>query len=129
MKYVTLIILFIIITSCQQKSQTNVNSFKKGKFKTILEDSKTVSFAIRNDSLQFETFNNNVDTFNIKWINSFEYILVKKNPKTLLDSTPFHVKITAIKGNSFNFTAYYKGSNFKQKGKATKLSNQENLTK
>ena len=129
MKYVTLIILFIIITSCQQKSQTNVNSFKNGKFKTVLEDQKIVSYAIRNDSLQFEITNNKIDTFKINWINSFEYVLVKKTPKDLLDSTPFHVKITAIKGNSFNFTAYYKGSNFKQKGKATKLSNQENLTK
>ncbi len=121
MKYVTLIILFIIISSCQQKTQTNVNSFKKGKFKTILEDSKTVSFATRNDSLQFETFNNKVDTFKINWINSFEYVLVKNNPKILLDSTPFYVKITSIKGNSYDFTAHYKGSNFKQKGTAFKL--------
>ncbi len=129
MKYVILIILFGFISSCQQKTQTNVNSFKKGKFKTILEDSKTVSFATRNDSLQFETFNNKVDTFKINWINSFEYVLVKKNPKTLLDSTPFHVKITSIKGNSYDFTAYYKGSNFKQKGKATKLNKTESQAK
>ena len=121
MKYLFIIIFLGFINSCQQKQQTNVNSFKNGKFKTVLEDGKTVSFATRNDSLQLETFNNKIDTFNIEWISNFEYILLKKNPKTLLDSTPFHVKITAIKGNSYDFTAYYKGSNFKQKGKAFKL--------
>ncbi|MCD6544204.1 MAG: DNA topoisomerase IV [Flavobacteriaceae bacterium] len=129
MKYLFIILFFGFLISCQQKAQTNVNSFKKGKFKTILEDGKTVSYAIRKDSLQLETYNNKIDTFKIKWINSFEYVLLKKNPKTLLDSTPFHVKITAIKGNSYDFTAYYKGSNFKQKGKATKLSKTKSLAK
>jgi len=47
--------------------------------------------------------------------------LVKKNPISLLDSTPFHVKITGVRKNSYSFRAYYKGSNFKQKGEAFKI--------
>lgn len=111
----------IILFSCQEKPKTIPNNFKTGTFKTTLDDSESTSTAYRNDSIQIESYNNKKDTFNIKWINSFEYILVKTNPKTLLDSTPFHVKITGIKKNSYTFRAFYKGSNFKQKGTATKL--------
>ena len=111
----------IILFSCQEKPKTIPNNFKTGTFKTTLDDSESTSTAYRNDSIQIESYNNKKDTFNIKWINSFEYILVKTNPKTLLDSTPFHVKITGIKKNSYTFRAFYKGSNFKQKGTATKI--------
>ncbi len=112
---------FIILFSCQDKPKAIPNNFKTGTFKTILDDSEITSIAYRNDTLQIETYNKTKDTFNIKWVNSFEYILVKTNPKTLLDSTPFHVKITGVKKNSYEFKAYYKGSNFKQKGTATKI--------
>ena len=113
-------LIILLIVSCNEAPKT-ANIFKIGKYKTILEDSETTSTAVRNDSIQIETYDNKKDTFSIRWINNFEYILLKKNPKSKLDSTPFHVKITAIKKNSYNFKAYYKGSNFKQKGKAVKL--------
>lgn len=116
-----IIVLSIFLFSCQEKPKIKPNNFKTGKYKTVLDDNKITSFAERNDSIQIETFENKNDTFHIKWVNSFEYILLKKNPKTLLDSTPFHVKITAVKKDSYNFKAYYKGSKFKQKGTAYKL--------
>lgn len=119
---ISVVIFLFTLFSCQKNPQTNIKSFRIGEFKTVLEDDKTTSFASRNDSLQIETFNNEKDTFKIEWINDFEYILLKKNPKTMLDSTPFHVKITAIKNNSYDFKAYYKGSKFKQKGTAFKLN-------
>ena len=119
-KYI-IIVLSILLFSCQKKPKIKPNNFKTGKYKTVLDDDKITSFAVRNDSIQIETFENKNDTFHIKWINNFEYILLKKNPKTLLDSTPFHVKITAVKKDSYNFKAYYKGSKFKQKGSAFEL--------
>ena len=126
MKIWVLLFLSGFLISCQERSQTNVNSFKKGTFKTILDDNKTVSYAVRNDSLQIETTNNKIDTFKIKWINSFEYVLVKKNPKDLLDSLPFHVKITSVNIDGYDFIAHYKRSNFKQKGKAIQLKKNKN---
>ncbi|MCF6224424.1 MAG: hypothetical protein L3J34_11945 [Flavobacteriaceae bacterium] len=121
MKHFVILIISIFLFSCQENVKTSVDAFKTGMFKTALEDSETTSMAFRNDTIQIETYDNKKDTFNIKWPNNFEYILVKRNPKTLLDSTPFHVKITAIKKNTYSFKAYYKGSNFKQKGTATKI--------
>jgi hypothetical protein len=100
----------------------NINSLKQGTFKTVLDDSELSSTAVRKDSIQIESFNNKLDTFKIFWKNDFEYVLTKTNPKTLLDSTPFQVKIIEVKQNSYSFIASYKGSNFKQKGTAVKLA-------
>jgi len=113
--------IVLLFASCNEAPKTAPNHFKTGKYKTILEDSDITSTAVRNDSIQIETYDNKKDTFSIRWINNFEYVLLKKNPKSKLDSTPFHVKITAVKRNSYNFKAFYKGSNFKQKGEAIKL--------
>ena len=121
MRIVAIIFLISFTTSCVKNSNIHVDELKYGSFKTTLEDKETISFATRNDSLQIEDFNGIKDTFKISWIDQFEYTLVKKNPKTMLDSTPFHVKITGIKNNTYTFNAYYKGSNFKQKGTAVKL--------
>lgn len=116
-----MIMMFYLTVSCISGSKVHLDDLKKGTFKTILEDKETVSFATRNDSIQIEDFQGVKDTFNIKWLDQFEYVLTKRSPKTLLDSTPFHVKIISIKKNTYTFNAYYKGSNFKQKGTAIKL--------
>lgn len=125
MRFIVRILLIIIILtfhiSCVKSNKVNVDDFKMGSFKTVLDDRETVSLAYRNDSVQIESYNEVKDTFYITWLDQFEYVLLKKNPKTMLDSTPFHVKITSIKNDSYTFRAHYKGSNFKQKGTAFKL--------
>lgn len=115
-------IIYFLVVSCVQNTK-KPNKFKTGSFKTVLEYKNITSFAERNDSIQIETYNNVKDTFHIKWVDSFEYILLKNNPKSLLDSTPFHVKITGIRKNSYTFSAYHKGSKFKQKGEAFIIKN------
>ena len=119
MRYLIVILTFILIYSCAK--QGDVNQFKIGTFKTHLDDSDATSVDFRNENIQFETYDNVKDTFAIKWNSNFEYELTKLKPKTQLDSTPFIVKITGIKDNSYSFTAHYKGSNFKQKGTAIKV--------
>lgn len=121
MRYLLIFLLASFSISCINKNKVHINDFKNGAFKTTLENEEIISYATRNDSIQIEDFNGSKDTFRIQWLDQFEYILVKKNPKTMLDSTPFHVKITGIKENTYTFSAYYKGSNFKQKGTAVKL--------
>ena len=121
MRYSLLILIFCFFISCDQGKRLRVDDLKSGRYKTVLEDEQTESYATRNDSIQIEEYQGSVDTFDIKWIDQFEYVLTKSRPKTLLDSTPFHVKITSIKKNGYEFSAYYKGSKFKQKGTAYKL--------
>lgn len=119
-----LIILFTLfaLTGCQPKQLKDVDYYKTGVFKTVLKDMNISSIAKRNDSIQIETFEGKSDTFSIKWKSDFEYILLKKSPKTALDSTPFHVKITKFDGDSYQFKAFYKDSNFKQEGTSQKLN-------
>lgn len=112
--------MLILLSSCL-KSSSSVQEFRVGTFKTVLEDNESVSMAVRNDSIQIETFENKKDTFDIRWINPFEYVLRKKSPRTLLDSTDFHVKIVSISEKSYEFKAFYAGSNFQQKGTAYKI--------
>ncbi len=119
MRFIFIIIILISLVSC--KGNTDINDFKTGTFKTFLEDSDVTSVVVRNDSIQIETYNNIKYTYAIEWKSNFEYILTNLHPKNELDSTPFHIKITKFKGNSYNFKAYYKGSNFKQKGRTVKL--------
>lgn len=121
MRYLTIFFCLLLLGSCLQNKTMKIDELKTGSFKTVLEDGDITSTAIRNDSLQIETYKGVKDTFMIKWLDQFEYVLVKQNPKSLLDSTPFHVKITSLEGKSYEFRAYYKGSNFKQKGTAYKL--------
>ena len=116
-----MILLLPFLFSCKDDRLAKVSDFRTGSFKTVLDDRQIVSTALRNDSLQIESYEGKVDTFNIQWVDPFEYILVKNNPKTLLDSTPFHVKITSLQKGSYTFRAYYRGSNFKQTGTAYKL--------
>ena len=127
MRLLFVVLILTLGISCMESAKVNVDDFKKGLYKTVLEDGETISLALRKDSIQIETFNHVKDTFYIQWLDQFEYVLLKKNPKTLLDSTPFHVKITSIKKNSYTFRANYKGSNFKQKGTAFKLEDQSML--
>ena len=117
--YIILVLLFL---SCQRNT-SDVTQFRTGTYKTYLDDSDEVSTAVRSDSLQIEIYNNVRDTFAIHWKSNFEYELIKLHPKKGLDSVPFYVKITGVKGNVYTFKANYKGSNFKQQGKAVKQPN------
>lgn len=119
--FVISILTLLLFSSCQSDEKLNAKELRTGTFTTYLDDSDAVSTAVRNDTVQIEIYKNNKDTFNIEWKSNFEYVLTKVNPKKGLDSVPFYVKITGIKGNSYTFRAYYKGSNFKQTGKAVKL--------
>ena len=111
----------LIVSSCLKNDENKVETLKVGKFRTELQDTDEVSIALRNDSLQIETYKGKTDTFAIKWIDPFEYVLIKKHPKNLLDSTEFHVKITRLKKDSYDFKAFYAGSNFTQKGTAYRI--------
>jgi len=120
-KIIYILFLFLGFYACNTSNLKKVGYYKTGTFKTILKNQSDVSIAQRNDSIQIENYNGKKDTFYIKWKNDFEYILLNKHPKNALDSTPFHVKITKFDGDSYHFQAFYKGSNFKQEGTATKI--------
>jgi len=119
--YILLSLFFLF--SCKNEKTLTPNEIKTGTFKTVLDKTDTSSIAVRNDSIQVETYNNKKDTFYINWKSDFEYILKQKHPKNSLDSIEFVVKITGIHGQSYSFKAHYKGNKYTQKGTATKIKN------
>ncbi len=119
-------IISIFFYSCKDVKPLSPKDLRTGTFETILKNNKEVkSFAVRNDSIQVETYNNKKDTFYIYWKSDFEYVLKHKNPKTSLDSIDFIIKITGIHKKSYTFNAHFKGNNFIQKGTATKITDNE----
>lgn len=124
-KKIVFILIPLVLFSCNKSTNLTPQQLRNGKFKTTLNNGEYESYAYRNDSIQIETYNNKKDTFYIKWINNFEYHLIKKHPKNNLDNKPFIVKITGLKRGSYSFTAHFKGSNYKQKGIAFKANNTE----
>lgn len=120
MKYF-IICSFLLFFSCKKNNTLTSKDLRTGTFKTILDTNKMVSVAIRNDTMQVETYNGKKDTFYVFWKSDFEYSLKKMYPKNALDSVEFIVKITGIHKKSYDFKAYFKGSNYKQKGVAFKL--------
>ncbi|PID69352.1 MAG: DNA topoisomerase IV [Flavobacteriales bacterium] len=121
MRVIFTLIISLVLFGCDS-GMANVKNFKTGEFKTYLDDIDATSHAFRDDSLQIEIYKGVKDTFLIKWNSNFEYELIHASPKSKLDSTPFIVKITGVKNNSYKFTAHYKGSNYKQKGRVEKIN-------
>ncbi len=115
------LILILFIFSCNTK-RINILELREGTFETTLPDKNVKSIAFRDKNIQIETYNNKKDTFTIKWLNNFEYELLKINPKSSLDSVPFIVKITKLSHNGYSFKAHYKGNKYIQKGEAVKLT-------
>jgi len=74
--------LTLVLVSCYQQER-NCKDFKTGTFvfETEIEGVKKTSRFVRNDSIEIETFEGQVDTSSIRWINDCEYVLQKINPK------------------------------------------------
>lgn len=122
MRYL-IFISFLLFISCSNNNQT-IHSFKdlrQGNFKSEIINSDVTSYFSRNNKIQTEKFDDKEYQFSIHWKSDFEYELLNLHPKNALDSTPFVVKITGLHKKFYTFTAQYKGSEFKQKGKTYKL--------
>ena len=122
MKNLIVILLFAAMAiSCKSDKNLSIQDFKTGTFETFLDGSDDTSTAVRNDSIQVDTYELKRYTYKIEWKSNFEYILTNLYPRDKLDSTQFFVKITGIKGSSYTFKGNYEGSNFKQTGTVTKI--------
>lgn len=110
----------LLLTACT--STPTITDYKKGSFKTFLDNKRDSSTFVRIKNLQIEKYKGIIDTFEIEWKNNFEFHLHKTHPKSHLDSIPFVVKITKLMEDSYEFQANYLNSNFKQKGTTYKLN-------
>lgn len=114
-KYI-LILTPLLFTSCYEQER-NCNDFKTGKFKSeiTIDGVKHTSTFERKDSIQIETYNGVIDTFDIRWINDCEYVMKNSNPKNRAEKKLVSMKILTTKDNTYVFEYNYVGDTNKQK--------------
>ncbi|WP_335966065.1 hypothetical protein [Galbibacter sp. PAP.153] len=125
MKYPVLFLLcFLMFSSCYQ-TERNCSDFKTGEFEftyKINGEEKTSRF-VRNDSIEVDYYESEIDSNTVRWINDCEFIVKKINPKSRNDAKAIHMKILTTNKNTylFEYSAVGDKKN-KQKGTATKIN-------
>ncbi len=114
----------LLLVSCYDADR-NCKDFKTGKFKFEYEVNgvKKTTFFERNASIEIETFEGKTDTASIRWVNDCEYILQKLHPKNMAEEKAIGMKILTTSKNSYTFEFGMVGSDAKQRGTVTKLTN------
>ena len=124
MKKILLFSVLLSLFSCYNVEH-NCKDFKTGKFKfdyKVNGKEKTTVFE-RKDSIEIETFEGKTDTSTIRWVNDCEYVLLKIHPKNRSEKKAISMKILTTAKNSYIFEFGIIGSDVKQRGKVTKISN------
>lgn len=122
-KLLLLPVLFGLFVSCYRQER-NCTDFKTGKFKFEheIDGKKQVTYFVRNDSLEIETYEGQTDTASVRWINDCEYILQKLHPKNMQEEKAVHMKILTTKQDTYTFEFSLVGDSNKQKGTVTKIN-------
>ena len=116
------ILLLLLATSCYQVER-NCKDFQTGSFESIvtIDGKEYYSQFTRNESLQVERFDNNVDSTSVRWINDCEVVFRTINPKNRIERKDIHLKILTTTDSSYTFEYSYVGETLKQKGTAIKI--------
>lgn len=123
MKKLLLLPAFLLLLSCYDVERS-CKDFKTGNFKFEHEVEgvmKTTVFQ-RNDSIEIETFEGKTDTASIRWISDCEYVLRKLHPRNMAEEKAIGMKILTTTKDSYTFEFGIVGSDNKQKGTVTKIS-------
>ncbi len=123
MKKIILLSLVFLQLSCYD-AERDCKDFKTGKFKFEYEVNgikKTTLFE-RNDRIEIENFEGKTDTASIRWVNDCEYVLLKLHPKNRSEEKAIGMKILTTTKNSYTFEFGMVGSDAKQRGTVTKIT-------
>ena len=102
--YFLLIFVSLYICSCY-KVERNCLDFHTGEFEfsTIVNGTMKTSYFIRTEKLEIETYEENIDSASIRWVNDCECILTKLNPVSNQDKRPVQIKILSTKSDTYTF--------------------------
>ncbi|PQV50153.1 hypothetical protein CLV33_1029 [Jejuia pallidilutea] len=119
MKNTLLLLSVLLLSSCYQ-SERNCTDFKTGKFysESTTNGVLYTSEFIRTETLQIETYNNRVDSSEVRWINDCEVIFRTINPKNMAEQKDIHLKILTTTDSSYTYEYSYVGEVNKAKGTA-----------
>lgn len=120
------VIAFVLIfsTSACYQPERNCLDFKNGEFSftTIVDGQELKTTFTRNDVLEIDYFEGQVDSSSVRWINECEYIVKKLHPKNKAEEKPIHMKILSTTPNSYTFEYSIVGEAKKQRGTVTKTN-------
>ncbi|WP_223548381.1 DNA topoisomerase IV [Aestuariivivens sp. NBU2969] len=116
MRFLLYVFLFFMI-GCY-KLERNCKSYKTGRFYSEIAIDEVIykSEFKRDDSLQIELYNNQIDSSRVRWINDCEVVFRTINPKSMAEYKDIHLKILTTTDSSYTFEYSYVGEPKKQKG-------------
>ena len=123
--YFLLIFVSLYICSCY-KVERNCLNFHTGEFEfsTIVNGTMKTSYFIRTEKLEIETYEENIDSASIKWVNDCECILTKLNPVSNQDKRPVQIKLLSTKLDTYTFEYSIVGkADNKKRGTIKKVKN------
>ncbi|HLV69404.1 MAG TPA: hypothetical protein VKY34_01770 [Xanthomarina sp.] len=122
MKYFSGLLLLLLFTGCYQVER-HCEDFQTGTFYSEITIDGQVyrSEFTRTKDLQVETYNNKIDSSQVRWINNCEVIFKTINPKSMAEEKDIHLKILVTTDSTYTFEYSYVGEKTKQKGIATKI--------
>ncbi|KAB1071399.1 DNA topoisomerase IV [Tamlana haliotis] len=121
MRLLPLLLLFVL-TSCYEKAR-DCKPYQTGKFysEIIIDGEVFKSTFRRNKKIQVETYDNKVDSSQVRWVNDCEVIFKTINPKNMAERKDVHLKILTTTDSSYTYEYSYVGETTKQKGVAYKV--------
>lgn len=122
-KTLSILLIFFLLQSCY-KTNRDCTQFKTGEFlfKYTLNGEEKESRFIRTDSLEYDYYEDHVDTNTVKWVNDCEFIVKKVNPHNYQEAKPLHFRILSTSEESYTFEYSILGDlKNKQRGTAYKI--------
>lgn len=119
MKFICPTLFCFVFFGCFEATR-HCADFKMGTFysEVIIEGTTYKSTFKRTSELQIETYNNKVDSSQVRWINDCEVIFKTINPKNMAEQKDIHLKILTTTDSSYTYEYSYVGETKKQKGVA-----------
>ncbi|WP_194768749.1 DNA topoisomerase IV [Tamlana sp. I1] len=122
MRFLPFLLLFVLF-SCYEKSR-DCKHYKTGEFysEVTINNQLFKSTFKRDENIQVETYNNKVDSSQLRWINDCEVVFKTINPKNMAERKDIHLKILTTTDSSYTYEYSYVGETKKQKGIAYKVN-------
>lgn len=121
-KYLLLIFVLFLFNACYSPER-DCAKFKTGtfQFESYLNGELVTSTFVRNDSLEIDKFQGEIDTSSVRWINDCEYIIKNLHPKNRAERQALHIKILTSEKNTYTFEYGLVGKTKKQRGTVRKI--------
>ena len=103
MRYL-LFLSFLSLCSCYETTR-NCKDYKTGSFRFdyVVDGIPKSGTFERTERYSINFYDGKIDSSEVKWINSCEFVLYKINPRSISEKDPIHMKILTTTDSSYTF--------------------------